>query len=277
MLIVDREVSFTGGLNLADENTATPSGGQGWRDTHIRLDGPEVAREMTRLFAYAWRRATPYHKTLTRRAMLTSGLHRRLAARRQKADQPTAAPCPGNLPVSLVGNEEFRYRRRIRRAYLKAICSTQRYVLIENAYFIPSRSVRRALLQAVRRGVVVAVVLTARSDMPITAYATRWLYGALLSGGVRIFEWPVTMMHAKTAVFDDSWSIIGSYNFDHRSLLHQLESVAVVADPGLAAQLRDQTLADISRCHEVRLDAHRRRPWWKKTLEYLAYLLRHWL
>jgi cardiolipin synthase len=150
-------------------------------------------------------------------------------------------------------------------------------VLIENAYFIPSPSVRRALLQAVRRGVVVAVVLTARSDVPITAYATRWLYGALLSGGVRIFEWPVSMMHAKTAVFDDAWAIIGSYNFDHRSLLHQLESVAVVADPGLAAQLRDQTLADISHCYEVRLDVHRRRPWWKKALEFLAYLLRHWL
>ena len=134
-----------------------------------------------------------------------------------------------------------------------------------------------ALVQAARRGVVVAVVVTAKSDVPITTYATRWLYGALLSGGVRIFEWPVSMMHAKTAVFDDAWSIIGSYNFDHRSLLHQLESVAIVADVDLAAQLRDQTLADISRCHEILLDAHRRRPWWKKTLEYLAYLLRHWL
>ena len=277
MLIVDGQVSFTGGLNLADEYVATQSGGPGWRDTHVRLDGPEVAQEMAGLFGYAWRRAVPYHQTLTRRAMLTWGMRRRLTAWRQKAGRPGAAPCPGNLPVSIVGNEEVRFRRRIRLAHLKAICSAQRYVLIENAYFIPNRSVRRALINAARRGVVVAVVVTAKSDVPIVAYATRWLYGALLSGGVRIFEWSVSMMHAKTAVFDDSWTIIGSYNFDRRSLLHQLESVAVVADPGLAVQLRDQTLADISRCSEVRLDVHQRRPWWKKTLEYLAYLLRHWL
>jgi len=83
------------------------------------------------------------------------------------------------------------------------------------------------------------------------------------------------MMHAKTAVIDDAWSIIGSYNFDHRSLLHQLESVAIVADPTLAACLRDQTLADISNCREVSLETHRRRLWWKKAVEYLAYLLRH--
>ena len=277
MLIVDGAVSFTGGLNLADEYATTKNGGQGWRDTHLRLDGVEVAREMAGLFAYAWRRATPYEKTLTRRAMLAWGLRRRLAAWRQKAGQPDAATSPERLPVSIVGNEEFRYRRRIRRAYLKAICRAQRYVLIENGYFIPSRSIRRALIEAARRGVVVAVVVTARSDVPITTYATRWLYSALLAGGVRIFEWPVTTMHAKTAVFDDCWAIVGSYNFDHRSLRHQLESVAVVADPGLAAQLRDQTLADVSRCGEVSLDVHQCRPWWQKMLEFLAYLLRHWL
>jgi cardiolipin synthase len=278
MLIVDGQVSFTGGLNLADEYATTPSGGEGWRDTQVRLDGPEVARKMAGLFTYGWRRAVPYERTLTRRAMLTWGLRRRLTTwRRRQAERPDVTPGPGNLSVSVVGNEEFRFRRRIRRAYLKAICSAQRYVLIENAYFIPDRSVRRALTEAVRRGVVVAVVVPARSDVPITAYASRWVYGALLSGGVRIFEWPISMMHAKTAVFDDAWTIVGSYNFDRRSLLHQLESVVVVADPGLAAQLRDQTLADISRCNEVWLDAHKKRPWWQKTLEYLAYLLRHWL
>jgi cardiolipin synthase A/B len=278
MLIVDGRLSFMGGLNIADEYAPAIEGGGGWRDTHIRLDGPEVAREMAALFNYAWRRATPYDRTRTRRTIIRWGLRRRLARRPiDSAGNETDAWPESDLPVSILGNEILRYRRRIRMAYLKAIHQARRYVLIENAYFIPSRSIRRALVQAARRGVAVGVVVTERNDVPITAYATRWLYEELLSGGVRLFEWPTGMMHAKTAVIDDAWSIIGSYNLDHRSLLHQLESVAIVADAGLAVRLRDQTLADIAACREVSLEAHRQRPAWQKTLEYGAYLTRHWL
>ena len=279
ILVVDEAVSFTGGLNIADEYAAVSEGGEGWRDTHVRLDGPEVARQMTALFEHAWRRATPYAKTLTRGRRLRWGIRRRLASLSGKAGRAANAggDTDGGLPVSIVGNELRRHRRRIHRAYLKAICGARRYVLIENAYFIPSRSVRRALVRAARRGVIVGVVVTARSDVPITTFAMRWLYEELLAGGVRVFEWPAAMMHAKTAVIDDAWSIIGSYNFDHRSLLHQLESVAVVAGADLAARLRDQTLADISRCREASLETHRHRPWWRKATEYCAYLLRHWL
>ena len=278
ILIVDEDVSFTGGLNIAEEHTLAPSGGVSWRDSHIRLDGPEVAASLTALFEYAWRRATPFDKTATRRAMLRWAVQRRLdrlLRRSPRAARPS--PHDGQALVSTVGNEEFRYRWRIHRAYLRAIRQARRYVLIENAYFIPGRAVRKALVSAVRRGVIVAVVVAAHSDVPISGYAMRWLYNELLSSGVRVFEWPVGMMHAKTAVIDDVWSIVGSYNFDHRSLLHQLEVVAVVADPDFAARLRDQTLTDIAVCNEVDLDSHRRRPWRQRLLEYAAYALRHWL
>ena len=277
-LIVDEAVSFTGGLNIASEYAALSDGGQRWRDTHVRLDGPEVAREMEALFEYAWRQAMPYDKTLSLHSRIGWRIRRRLSGMSGRADRRLPrSGTDGDIPVSIVGNQIFRYRRRIHRAYLKAIRGARRYVLIENAYFIPNRAVRRALVRAAGRGVFVGVVVTARSDVPITAYATRWLYDELLAGGVRIFEWPGSMMHAKTAVIDDAWSIIGSYNFDRRSLFHQLESVAIVADPALAACLRDQTLADIARCVEPSLQAYRQRPWWKKALEYLAYLVRHWL
>lgn len=181
------------------------------------------------------------------------------------------------IPVSVVGNEILRRRRRIHRACVRAICGAQRYVLIENAYFIPSRAVRRALIRAAQRGVLVGVVVGARSDVPIMTRAARRLYDRLLRGGVRLFERPVSAMHAKTAVIDDAWLVVGSYNFDRRSLLHQPESVAVVADADAAVRLRDRTLADIAWCREVALGTHRRRPWWQKAIQYMACLLRHWL
>jgi cardiolipin synthase A/B len=278
MLIVDDAVCFTGGLNIGEEYLSGSHGDPAWRDTHIRLDGPAVAREMLGLFEYAWRWATPYNKTLTRRTRIGSGIRRRMTTVSRRRGRPVVhAGATGEIAVSIVGNELLRHRRRIHRAYLRAISGAQRYVLIENAYFIPSTPVRRALIKAVRRGVFVGVVVGAESDVPITTCAMRWLYEPLLAGGVRLFEWPVSVMHAKTAVIDDAWSIVGSYNFDHRALLHQLESVAVVADPALARHLRDQTLADIARCREVVLETHRRRPWREKAKQYFAYLVRHWL
>lgn len=278
MLVVDDAVCFTGGLNIGDEYKGVPGGGEEWRDTHVRLDGPEVASEMLALYEYGWRRATPYGKTKTRRTRLKSDIRRRMKALSSRKGPCADCHCGGGgIPVSIVGNEVRRHRRRIHRAYLRAICGAQRYVLIENGYFIPGRSVRRALIKAARRGIFVGIVVGANSDVPITADAMRWLYDPLLAGGVRLFEWPVGVMHAKTAVIDDTWLIVGSYNFDHRSLLHNLECVAVVSDTDASVRLRDQTLADIARCREVSLETHRKRSGWKKARQYIAYLLRHWL
>jgi cardiolipin synthase len=94
---------------------------------------------------------------------------------------------------------------------------------------------------------------------------------------VRLFEWPGSMLHAKTAVIDDAWSVVGSYNFDHRSQHHQLESAAVVVNEDFARRLRDQTLADLAQCHEVTLEDHESRPIWRMAMESAAYLIRHWL
>jgi cardiolipin synthase len=183
----------------------------------------------------------------------------------------------GSVAVEVVSNQEFRHRRRIRRAYLHAIRNAQRYILIENAYFIPDRGIRRALLKAVQRGVKVAVAVARHNDVAVAAMASRALYGELLAGGVRLFEWPETMLHAKTAVIDDAWSVVGSYNLDHRSLFHNLEVVIVLADADFAARLREQNLADLKQCRELTLDEHGARPWWQTLLDSAAYQMRYWL
>jgi len=179
--------------------------------------------------------------------------------------------------VKIVGNEEFRYRRRIHRTYFHAIRQARHYILLENAYFIPTRAVRAALAKAIRRGVLVAAVLNYASDVAACTYASRKLYSELLHAGVRIFEWPVGILHAKTAVIDEAWSIVGSYNFDHRSLVHSLEAAAVIANHDFAERLREQTLADISQCREITLEGHQRRSWRNKVLEWFFYQFRHWL
>jgi cardiolipin synthase len=125
--------------------------------------------------------------------------------------------------------------------------------------------------------VQVAVAVPRNSDVPIVTYASRHLYAGLLARGVRIFEWPHAMLHAKTAVIDDAWSVVGSYNLDRRSFFHQLEAVVLAIDPAFAGRLCAQTLADVQQCREVTRAAHKARPWHQKLLESLAYLFRDWL
>jgi cardiolipin synthase len=281
-LVVDGQVAFTGGLNLADQYNAPPESG-GWRDTHLRLEGQAPAERIEELFEYGWQSAAPYGEPGPAARQLASGVRRRLGlplgpgTRRQGLEVSDALWAHGGVAVRIIGNREFRHRQDIRRTYLHAIRRAQRYILIENAYFIPDRGIRRALARAAARRVLVAVVLARNSDVTTAAYASRSLYSDLLASGVRLFEWPFGMMHAKTAAIDDAWATVGSYNFDHRSLLHQLESVAVVADPGFARRLREQTLADLAKCREITLMEHESRPWRQMLLESAAYFVRRWL
>lgn len=279
ILLVDRRTFFTGGINIADENLPVEEGG-GWRDTEVRLEGPAMAAAGVRLFMQAWRKASAYGETKTRAGRVKATLRRLvLPVLPAPADREAPGPpvAPDEVAVQVIGNEEYRHRRRIRRAYLFAIKQARRYVFIENAYFIPDRGVRRALARAVKRGVLVAVATAGRSDVPIASYASRGVYSELLAAGVRLFEWPEIMLHAKVAVIDDAWAIVGSYNFDRRSLFHQLEAVAMIADPGFAVRLRAQLLGDFARCHEVTLFEHESRSWRRMLLESAAYALRRWL
>jgi cardiolipin synthase len=281
-LVVDGWISFTGGMNISDQYDMPPEAG-GWRDTHLRLEGRAPTERIEELFEYGWQLAAPYGEPGPAARQLASGVRRRLglplgpSTHRHGPEVSEALWARGGVAVRIIGNWEFLHRQDIRRAYLHAIQNAQRYVLIENAYFIPDRGVRRALEHAAARRVLVAIILARNSDVTTAAYASRSLYSELLASGVRLFEWPFGMMHAKTAAIDDAWATVGSYNFDHRSLLHQLESVAVVADPAFARRLRDQMMADLAKCREITLVEHESRPWRQMLLESAAYLVRRWL
>jgi cardiolipin synthase len=98
-----------------------------------------------------------------------------------------------------------------------------------------------------------------------------------MRSGVRIFEWPGRMMHAKCGVIDGIWSTIGSYNLDRFSLKHNLEVALVVIDARVGEELEHEFETQIARCKEVRPEEWAQRGWWQKTKEWLFYGLRYWL
>ena len=277
ILIVDKDICFTGGLNISDHNAPKSEGGMGWRDTHVRIDGAEVADKLRVLFEETWKQADA---CLPENAQpLAVPETRDIKATLDSAPPPPAPlkPTSENVLVQVLGNKEFLQRVRLRRAYVHAIRNAKRYILIENAYFVPDRGIRRALYRAVKRGVIVAAGVAMYSDVKVVAMASRSLYSELLSNGVRLFEYPLSMLHSKVAVIDDVWSMVGSYNLDHRSLLHNLEAGVLIVDRPFAVRLRDQILSDIFDCREVTQEFHEARPWDEVITESLAYQMRYWL
>ena len=270
ILVVDDRISFTGGINICHDNAPKLEGGMAWRDMHVRIEGPAVAVKLKALTEETWKVADAFQET-----------HE--AKKPADASEPPEqfpAPLPdtsANVLVQVMGNKEFLQRMRLRRAYLHAIRHARRYILIENAYFIPDRGIRRALYKAVKRGVTVSAGVAMYSDVKIVAMASRALYSELLSNGVRLFEYPRSMLHSKVAVIDDIWSIVSSYNLDHRSLRHNLEAGVVIVNRPFAVAIRDHILNDIRESREVTPEYHDARPWDEVLIETLAYQGRYWL
>lgn len=276
ILVIDGTVGFTGGLNISDDYAAAEEFGGGWRDTHLRLDGDVPVGQLQNLFETSWSIADEFEPPDSDEEA------EQFPALPPDAEQERAAECKtgytsADVAVQILSNREFLQRVRMRRAYLQAIRHARQYILIENAYFIPDRGIRRALYQAVTRGVTVIVVIARTSDVRIAKLASKALYNELLAGGVRIFEYPLSMLHSKIAVIDDVWSMVGSYNLDHRSLLHNLEAGVLLIDKPFAEAIRGQILKDIANSEEVTKETHAERSWNEALFESLAYQARYWL
>jgi cardiolipin synthase len=148
------------------------------------------------------------------------------------------APAAGSQRAALVVRDSLRHRRDIENAYLEQIEAARSEVIVANAYFFPTRRFRRALLQAVRRGVAVTLLLQGKADHPLLHYASRALYRTLLAAGVRIHEYHPSLMHAKVAVFDGRVATVGSSNIDPLSLGLAREANVFADDREFAAELR---------------------------------------
>lgn len=254
LLIVDGEIGFTGGLNLAAEYAPLPEGG-GWVDLMVRVDGP-AAPELAQVFARAWR--------------LGGG----------PPLSPVSGPArehEGGTLVQTLDNTGLGRRHDMSLAWRHAIAGARRTITIANAYFIPDRILRRDLRAAVRRGVRVDVIMPAKSDVALVQMAARQLYRKLLRAGVRLYELDGPMMHAKAAVIDRVWSTIGSYNLDRRSFLHNLEAGLVVFDGSFGDELCSTLTGLRDRAREITLaDVAARGPI-ERLASWCAFRLRYWL
>jgi cardiolipin synthase A/B len=156
-----------------------------------------------------------------------------------------------------------------------SIAGAQKTLYVTNSYFVPGENFLQLLLLAAKRGVDVRVLTVgSKTDVKTTWYAGRTYYEKLLLGGVKVYEYKPTMMHAKTMVVDGVWSEIGSMNFDNRSLAFNNESLLLVLDKTIGAQMDSIFLDDVKYSDEIKLDTFRKRPLGGRILEWGAQKLR---
>ena len=253
LLIVDRRVGFTGGVNLGDEWAPEGAGGAGWRDDTVRIEGPAV-EQMCDIFDYGW-----------------LGIVEPQTVVRPRLQPPVDSGDGQGSRVRVLANHYSRERRAIRQAYLRQIESAQRSVCITNSYFVPDGQIRRVLGRAVNRGAEVRVIVPGKSDVPVVRHAARKLHGRLLEAGIQLYEWQGSILHSKTAVIDGRWCTVGTYNLDARSLRFNLEVVAAVEDGAIAGAMEDRFNEDLEHTRPVSLEEWRRRPLHVRMLDEFFY------
>ncbi len=245
LLVIDGHKAFTGGFNIADEyHRYLRKWKQPWRDTGIYLEGP-IALTLFDMFKKSWiawkgKPITFHEKTLPEK--------------------------PG-VPVIPVFTDSSRARKKFRLLLLYSINSARKNIYITNAYFAPSKWVLSALENAVGRGVDVKLLLPGKSDIAPVYYAGRYFYKRLLKAGVEIYNFQDRILHAKTAIFDSCWSIIGSANLDFQSLRRNDEGNAGILSHEFGMQITGSFLDDLKQSIKIDLDTWSKRPIYEKILE----------
>jgi cardiolipin synthase len=255
-LVCDGQVAFVGGINVADAWLAASDDGGGWHDVAVEVKGPAVQIiEQNFLRTWNWR------------------AKRRSRFKRSRVPRPAPA---GNVALAVVANRELVDRFSIRRAALHAIRASRERAYLVSPYFMPDVAFINGLARAVARGVDVRVLVPVSSDSLLADLASRASFARLLKAGIRLFQHNPAA-HSKALLVDREFVSIGSYNFDHRSLVYNLELVVNALDRECNEALAATLLEDMAAGTEIRGEDFSRRPLLERILERLAYGLRHWL
>ena len=229
LIIVDGNVGFTGGLNVADRYIFGNSLGK-WRDTFVRMEG-SVVHGLQLLFMVDW-----------------------FFVDRKLIDGPQYFPEPVkhelNL-IQLVNSGPDSDWEAIMQGIASAIASATKYIYIHSPYFMPTDVIATCLQMAALSGVDVRLMIPARSDSRLSDASTASYLAPALEAGVRIFRYNNGFLHSKAIVIDDFISIVGSCNLDERSFVQNFEADAFIYEYKTASVLKGLFLKDIDNCEEL--------------------------
>jgi len=247
-LVVDGRVAFVGGMGIGDHYWKDTEAYPRWRDTHVELRGPAVT-DVEAAFNQNW--------------ILTGGVV-------DPVVRPAEARPAGTAQSIVVWSSRQAGFNEMKLLFLLAIAAARQSIDIESPYLITDESSQWSLHEARRRGVRIRLLVDGdKTDARTVKFAGRGQYEHLLEDGIEIAEYQPTMMHAKAMMIDGSFSVVGSANFDNRSLELNDELSVAVFDPSMTARLESDFEKDLTESKKIDLDSWRSRPVFVRGRDWL--------
>ena len=267
LAVIDDEIGYFGGMNLVDQSgppilrsdkVEPERTGRPWRDVHVRLAGPgqtDIAAAMNDLWLRVLDQPRPPLKLWPIQELFSG-----------KGEG-----------VFFFDSRPTHSLRRPDKVMASILKRAHEKIVVAMAYFVPLTVILRQLLKARKRGVDVELILPGVSDVPAVQWAARYLYRSLLKRGIRIYEREDQMLHSKAMVVDGRTSVIGSCNFDPRSLRINLEFFGVIRSETFAAALEQVCVYEKAHSRPIDMHQHENTPWYQRSLQQLAWWFRNWL
>ncbi|WP_371484284.1 phosphatidylserine/phosphatidylglycerophosphate/cardiolipin synthase family protein [Kitasatospora sp. NBC_00315] len=258
VLVVDATTAFTGGVGIAEEWCGDARNPQEWRDTHVQVRGPAVDG-IAAAFAQNWAECRE------------DGLYD-AADRFEEHRQPGTSVVQVVRGSASVGWQDMQTLLRV------VISSAQRRLRLATAYFAPDRYFVDLLIAAAERGVDVEILLPGpHTDKRVCQLAGERFFEDLTAAGVRIWQYQPTMMHAKVLTVDGIAALVGSTNFNRRSLDHDEEIMLTVIDERFTARLDADLDQDLTVSERLDPGRWRRRSPGRRAMEAATAPIRHFL
>ena len=251
IVVIDGRIAYTGGMNVADYYIVGTKQVGEWRDMHCRIEGP-VVNELQEIFARIWQKVT--------KEQLNDSKYY------QGQDK-------GNKMVGIANREPNKTNKIMRQFYISALDDAQDSIQIINPYFTLTPSVKKAIHRAIKRGVKVDILVSAKSDIPLTPDAVFYNVHKLMKKGANIWLYQPGFHHSKIMMVDGRFCTVGSTNLDSRSLRYDYEVNALIINKQVTQELQDMFIRDTKKSVLLTPDEWNKfRTGWQKFRGWFAQL-----
>ena len=252
IVVIDGEVGYTGGINVADYYVDGLEGIGEWRDMHARVVGESVA-ELQKIFLAMWNKETGQN---------VGG----------ETYFPLVKDSVGDVNIAVIDRWPGKNPKQMRRIYANAINAAKDSIQLINPYFVPTPIIRKALKKAIADSVKVEIMISAKSDIPFTPEASYHVGSKLAKLGADVYLYDGGFNHSKIMSIDGKFCTVGSTNLNSRSLFYDYEDNLFIFDKKATSDMLKYYNLDKSESYKLTSEVWKRRSWWKKLCGWFANL-----
>lgn len=252
LVVIDGEIGYIGGMNIADRYVRRSGRGAVWRDTHFRIKG-DIVESMLFSYVIDWNFRNQEHP--------------------MRYPKTPEVNFSNNVGMQLVTSGPLSTWDNLALCFLKAITSATKSIYIQTPYFLPTEALRAALEAAALSKIDVRIMIPRRSDSRMLRYASFSYVTQCLKAGIKVYLYNPGMLHAKAMIIDDNLVTAGSTNFDFRSFENNFECNLFIYDNDVNRRMREIFFADMGQCTKLTYATWHRRPVLQRGMESIVRLV----